>query len=108
LINASDRSTCVNVADMVRTVSRVLLACVFVCLVFVPVNAAVGAPVGEIVLAQPGTAPPGPDIPPAQTTEDAAQSKDKLVIGVTALVLLAIVVFGHRLRSKRKKDSGGS
>jgi hypothetical protein len=91
---------------MVRTVSKALLACVFVWLVLVPAGAATAAPVGVPALAQP--APPGPDIPKAPTVDEAAQSKDKLVIGVAAIVLLGIVILGHRVRSKRKKDSGGS
>jgi hypothetical protein len=78
---------------MVRTVSRALLACVFALLV---------------VLAQQTTAPPGPDIQTPPTTQDAANSRNRLVIGVAAIVLLGIVILGRRLRSKRKKDSGGS
>jgi hypothetical protein len=94
---------------MVRTVSRALLACVFACLVLMPVHVAAAAPADTIVLAQPGTAPPGPDIAPAPTTEDANRSKDRLIIGVAAVVLLGIVILGHRIRRKRhNKDSGGS
>lgn len=95
---------------MVRTVSRALLACVFALLFVLPVGAAMAAPadVDVVVLAQQSTAPAGPDIPTAPTTQDVATSRNKLVIGVAAIVLLGIVVFGHRLRSKRKKDSGGS
>jgi hypothetical protein len=90
---------------MVRTVSRVLLAFVFAWLVLVPAGAAVAATTDTIVLAQPA---PGPDIPAAPTVQDAAESRKKLVIGVSAAVLLGIVILGHRIRSKRKKDSGGS
>ena len=90
---------------MARTVSKavltVLLACVFAVLVTVPASAT-AAPIAHV------QAPPGPNIPQAPTIQDAAQSKDKLVIGVVAIVLLGIVIYGHRLRSKRKKDSGGS
>ncbi|TCO65573.1 hypothetical protein [Actinocrispum wychmicini] len=89
---------------MARTVSKALLACVFALLMLVPAQAtaAPGRPIGHV------QAPPGPDIPKAPTVDDAAQSKDKLVIGVVAVVLLGIVIYGHRLRSKRKKASGGS
>jgi hypothetical protein len=94
---------------MVRTVSRALLACVFAVLFVLPVGAAVAAAPSDVtVLAQQTTAPPGPDITPAPTTQDAATSRNKLVIGVVAVVLLGIVILGHRLRSKRQKDSGGS
>jgi hypothetical protein len=94
---------------MVRTVSRALLACVFALLFVLPVGAAVAAAPSDVVAAaQPSNAPPGPDIPTAPTTQDAATSRNKLVIGVAAVVLLGIVILGHRVRRKRKKDSGGS
>jgi hypothetical protein len=94
---------------MVRTVSRALLACVFALLFVLPVGAAVAAaPSDVVVLAQQSNAPPGPDIPNAPTTQDPATSRNKLVIGVVAVVLLGIVVLGHRIRRKRQKDSGGS
>jgi hypothetical protein len=48
-------------------------------------------------------APPGPDLPPAPTTEDAANSQDRIVMGVVAVALLAIVILGRRARAKRKK-----
>ncbi|WP_436492189.1 hypothetical protein [Actinokineospora sp. HUAS TT18] len=47
-------------------------------------------------------APTGPTLDPA-TNNDAATSKKKLVIGVTAAVLLGIVIYGNRVRAKRRK-----
>ena len=79
---------------------------VFALLLLAPVQTAVAAPVDPIVAVQP--APPGPDIQPAPTEQDAASAKNRLVVGVAAVVLLGIVILGRRMRSKRQKDSGGS
>ncbi|GLZ38582.1 hypothetical protein [Actinokineospora sp. NBRC 105648] len=46
------------------------------------------------------TAPSGPEIVAPQVSGDA---KSKLVVGITAAVLLGIVVYGNRVRAKRKK-----
>jgi len=95
---------------MVRTVSRWLLVGVCVWLLFGPAQAAMAvptAPVDSIVLAQ--QAPSGPDIPAAQTTADADNAKNRLVVGVVAVALLGIVYLGRRIRKKsHKKDDGGS
>lgn len=48
-------------------------------------------------------APTGPTLEPAPTEDDAARSKNKLVIGLTAAVLLGIVIYGNRVRAKRRK-----
>jgi hypothetical protein len=79
---------------------------VFALLLLAPVQAVSAAPVDSIVAAQ--QAPPGPDVPAAPTEQDAATAKNRLVVGVAAVVLLGIVILGRRMRSKRKKDSGGS
>jgi hypothetical protein len=79
---------------------------VFALLLLAPVQAASAAPDVPIVAVQP--APPGPDIQPAPTEQDAATAKNRLVVGIAAIVLLGIVVLGRRMRSKRTKDSGGS
>ncbi|ALG13676.1 hypothetical protein AOZ06_48545 [Kibdelosporangium phytohabitans] len=69
-----------------------------------PSGAATAAPAGLAPYAQQtATAPAGPDITPAPTTEDAADSKQRLVIGIAAVVLLGIVILGHRARRKRMK-----
>ncbi|GAA4428468.1 hypothetical protein ACFQV2_33655 [Actinokineospora soli] len=48
------------------------------------------------------TAPNGPTLnPPSE--QDAADSRQKVVIAVTAIVLLGIVVYGNRLRKKKTK-----
>lgn len=49
------------------------------------------------------TAPAGPELAPP-TQEDAETSRRKLVIGVTAIVLLGLVIYGNRVRAKRQKS----
>ncbi|RLK60994.1 hypothetical protein [Actinokineospora cianjurensis] len=53
-------------------------------------------------LAQAPTAP-GVDIPQAPTEADRDAAKNKIVVGVVAVLLLGAVVWGNRIRSKRKK-----
>jgi len=51
------------------------------------------------------TAPPGPVLDPAGTTEaDAKQTKNKIVAGGIALVLGFLVWWGRRVRSKKAKS----
>ena len=53
------------------------------------------------------TAPAGPKLTP-DTENDQAESKRKLVLGVTAVILLGIVIWGRSVRRKRKKaETGG-
>lgn len=48
------------------------------------------------------TAPSGPTLnPPSE--QESAESKQKLVIAVTAIALLGIVVYGNRVRHKKAK-----
>jgi hypothetical protein len=91
---------------------RAVVGCVLVVLFFLPVGAANAvslqphAQLGPAVLApfsqQTATAPAGPTIETPPTEQDAADSRQRLVIGVTAVVLLGIVVLGHRARAKRR------
>jgi hypothetical protein len=91
----------------VRAGYRVLLVCVLVGLLGTA-SVAVAEPVltqtveTVRVLAQ---QQPGPNIQPPPTTPDPSTSQNKLVIGIIAAVLLAIVILGHRVRAKRKKNS---
>jgi hypothetical protein len=62
-------------------------------------SAATAAPVAQPTET---VAPTGPTLDPA-TENDAARDKNKLIIGVTAVVLLGIVVYGNRVRAKRRK-----
>jgi hypothetical protein len=48
------------------------------------------------------TAPPGPVLDPAQTSEaDAATTKNKLIAGGAAVVLLLLVLWGRSVRKKK-------
>jgi hypothetical protein len=86
---------------------RAVVACVLVVLFFVPVGAAGAASVQPLAQLAPyaqqtATAPAGPTIETPPTEQEAADSRQRLIIGVTAVVLLGIVILGHRARSKRK------
>ncbi|CAM3618721.1 hypothetical protein KIPE111705_17060 [Kibdelosporangium persicum] len=85
---------------------RAVVACVLVVLFCLPVGAATAAPAQLAPYAQQtATAPPGPTIDTPPTEQDAANSRQRLVIGIAAIVLLGIVVLGHRARRKRAKKS---
>ena len=103
-----------------RGPARLLSACVLACLAFLalPAPGALAQPrpsVVRLVAANdaPATtttskapdAPSGPDLNKDHANADAQLAKRKLVIGVIALVLLVIVVWGHRVRSKRRKKA---
>jgi hypothetical protein len=49
---------------------------------------------------------PGPVLDPAQTDKaNTEKTKNKLIAGLVAVVLLAIVIWGRRIRSKKAKKS---
>jgi hypothetical protein len=91
---------------------RAVVGCVLVVLFFLPVGAANAvslqphAQLGQAALLpygqQTATAPAGPTIETPATEQDAANSRQRLVIGITAVVLLGIVILGHRARAKRR------
>ncbi len=52
------------------------------------------------------TQPPGPVLDPAQTDKaNTEKTKNKLIAGVVAVALLAIVIWGRRIRSKKAKKA---
>ncbi|WP_410569167.1 hypothetical protein [Amycolatopsis sp. cmx-4-61] len=52
------------------------------------------------------TVEPGPVLDPAQTDKaNSEKTKNKLIAGLLAVVLLAIVIWGRKIRSKRAKGS---
>jgi hypothetical protein len=65
---------------------------------------------GRAFLLPAQSVPPGPVLDPAETDKANSQkTKNKLVAGGVAVVLLGIVVWGRRIRTKkRKKDSDKS
>jgi hypothetical protein len=104
----------------VRSAARLLSACLLACLAFLVLPApgalaqsrpsvvrlvANDAPATTTTTKAPD-APTGPDLDQDQADADAQLAKRKLVIGVVALVLLVLVVSGHRVRSKRRKKAG--
>lgn len=87
---------------------RAVVACVLVVLFSLPLGVATAAPAQLAPYAQQtATAPPGPSIAPQPTAEEAASSRQRLVIGIAAVLLLGIVIVGHRARRKRAKKSAG-
>lgn len=85
---------------------RAVVACVLVVLFLMPVGAASAAPAELAPYAQQtATTPAGPEITPAPTEQDASDSRQRLVVGIVAIVLLGIVILGHRARSKRMKKT---
>ncbi|MEC3981585.1 hypothetical protein [Amycolatopsis sp. H20-H5] len=60
----------------------------------------------QAMLIQPMQAPPGPVLSPSETDKaDTEKTKNKLIAGGVAIVLLLLVIWGRRMRSsKRKKD----
>ncbi|WP_103353072.1 hypothetical protein [Amycolatopsis sp. CA-128772] len=68
--------------------------------------AAVTVSVAAPVLFPAQTQPPGPVLDPAQTDKaNTEKTRNKLVAGLIAVVLLGIVIWGRKIRSKRAKGS---
>jgi hypothetical protein len=102
-----------------RSAAKLIVACLFACLAFLvlPAPGALAQPRPAVVRLvandAPATttttsapdAPSGPNLDQDQADADAKLAKRKLVIGVVAAVLLVIVVWGHRVRSKRRKKA---
>ncbi|HEV2783105.1 MAG TPA: hypothetical protein VGX25_27300 [Actinophytocola sp.] len=97
-----------------RSVTRVLIVALLALLVGLPgavvAASASAGPVAVIGLDQPTTQPvppttarPGPALTPGQ---ESAKSRQKLVIGLFAAILLGIVVVGRRAHIKRLKKAG--
>jgi hypothetical protein len=96
-----------------RRAIRVLVVGLFALAVLVPANPVASASplqagvfaaaVDQPTAAQPTTtAPAGPNLNPEQAP---SKSRQKLIIGFFAVVLLVIVFFGHRARNKRRKKA---
>lgn len=71
-----------------------------------PVSVAVTVAHAPVALVPAQTQPPGPVLDPAQTDKaNTEKTKNKLIAGVVAVALLAIVIWGRRIRSKKTKSS---
>jgi hypothetical protein len=97
-----------------QSVTRILVMALLALLVALPGGTAAMAaePAGPAVTAgaqqptvdPPPTAPPGPTLTPEQ---ESAKSRQKLVIGIIAVILLAIVIVGRSARNKARKKASG-
>jgi hypothetical protein len=96
-----------------RRAIRILVVGLFALSILVPaapLAAASAAPAGYSAADQPtatptNTAPAGPNLNPEQAPN---KSRQKVVIGVFAVVLLVIVFFGRRSKNKRKKKASSA
>lgn len=98
-------------------VVRFLIAGLFTVLMAVPAGEAAavallpGPAAGGLLAAQPVSptapvtnAPSGPTLDPAQIDEEnAKKSKRKMIVGIIAVLLLASVLVGRRMRGKQAK-----
>jgi hypothetical protein len=69
---------------------------------------------GLVAGQQPAPPPTGPstatsaptvDLDPAESEEDRKEQRNKLVMGITSVVLLGIVIWGRSIRRKKSKAS---
>ncbi|WP_418190768.1 hypothetical protein [Amycolatopsis albispora] len=59
----------------------------------------------SVVVAQDPTPPPGPVLDPAESERaNSEKTKNQLIAGGAAVVLLGIVLWGRRVRAKRRKS----
>ncbi|WP_290053529.1 hypothetical protein [Amycolatopsis solani] len=71
-----------------------------------PATVSVTTGYAAVAPVQAQTQPPGPVLDPAQTDKANTQkTKNKLIAGLIAVVLLGIVIYGRRIRSKKAKKS---
>ncbi len=101
-----------------RSASRLVIVALLGLFLAIPVApVAVAEPAGsdDAAVVQPpsSTAPAsttqggGPGRIDTETEADEAESRRKLVLGVTSVVLLGLVVWGRNVRRKRKKAAEG-
>ncbi len=89
-----------------------LIAGLVVCAPAAQAVPASGSPVVSPVITQaaavhevPAQAPPGPVLDPADTDKaNSEETKNKVIAGILAVVLLGLVILGRRVRSKKKKS----
>jgi hypothetical protein len=58
--------------------------------------------------APPSSVQPGPGKLTPDTEADKAETKRKLIMGVTSVVLVGLVIWGRSIRRKRRKDTEGA
>ncbi|WP_026360326.1 hypothetical protein [Amycolatopsis nigrescens] len=98
---------------MVAKTRASVLALVLGLLVVLGAPAAVAQPAAEVrqpvaaavapVLAQDQTPVPGPTIDPAESQRaDSEETRNKIIVGVSAAVLLLLVLWGRKVRKGKK------
>jgi hypothetical protein len=71
-----------------------------------PATVAVTVAHASVALVPVQTQPPGPVLDPAQTDKaNSEKTKNKLIAGFIAAVLLGAVIWGRKIRSKKAKKS---
>jgi hypothetical protein len=102
-----------------RSATRLMIIAVLGLFLAFPAVSAVADPIeraGDDEAVQTTTAPPPSsavttapkvDLDKPETEADQAESKRKLVMGVTSVVLLGIVIWGRSVKRKRRKAAEG-
>jgi hypothetical protein len=102
-----------------RSATRLMIIALLGLFLAFPAVSAAAAPVervGDDEVVQTTTAPPSSTAPETaqripldkpETEADQAESRRKLVMGVTSVVLLGIVIWGRSVRRKRRKAAEG-
>jgi hypothetical protein len=92
-----------------RSASRLVIITLSVLVMALPALPAVAEPglaeqpPPSTAPSQPGaTAPTGPRLEPADTEEDRAEQRRKIVMGVASVVLIGVVIWGRSIRRKKK------
>ncbi|MEV6829764.1 hypothetical protein [Amycolatopsis sp. NPDC051102] len=71
-----------------------------------PAGVSVTVSHASVALVPVQTQPPGPVLDPAQTDKaNTEKTRNKLIAALIAVVLLGIVIWGRKIRSKRAKGS---
>ncbi|OLF11381.1 hypothetical protein [Actinophytocola xanthii] len=92
-----------------RSASRIVVIALAVLFLALPALPAAAAPAlldqpPPTAPSQPGsTAPTGVRLEPADTEEDRAESRRKIVMGVASVVLLGLVIWGRSVKRKKAK-----
>lgn len=106
-----------------RSASRLVIIALLGLFVALPLtalaaSASTGAPPSaddEVVVVQPTTTSPSVTAPPGgpgklepDTEADQAESRRKLVMGVSSVVLIGLVIWGRSIRRKKRKKQEGA
>ncbi|HEY0449891.1 hypothetical protein [Actinophytocola sp.] len=98
-----------------RSATRLVIVGLLSLFLALPVGTAAAEPATHVFAEQPTTTAPSapgataPSVPinKPQTEADKAESRRKLVMGVTSVVLVGLVIWGRSVRRKRRKKAEG-